>query len=194
MNAMKQNQQQPRRLRVVLPLLVLLSAAMISACTPSAQRRTFGTVIDDQAAEVGIVDTLYSRPEFDQDDHIKAEAHNETLLLAGEVSSEEKKALAGQVASELKSIKRVVNQLDVMPAASTSSRMHNSYITSKINTKLTTSNPLEGFDAGRIKVLTAHRTVYLMGSVTRKEGDAVTEIARSTGGVDKVVKVFDYTD
>lgn len=180
--------------RTVLALAVLLSAAVVSACTPSDQRRTFGTFIDDQAAEVGIVDTLYSRPEFDENDHIKAEAHNEILLLAGEVSSEEKKALAAQVASEMKSIERVINELAVMPAASTSSRMHNSYITSKINSKLTTSNPLEGFDAGRIKVLTAHRTVYLMGSVTYDEGDAVAEIARATGGVDKVVKVFDYTD
>lgn len=187
-------QQHRRKHRAALCLAVLLSAAIISACTPSAQRRTFGTVIDDQAAEVGIVDTLYSRPEFDEGDHIKAEAHNDTLLLAGEVSSEEKKALAGRVAAELKSIERVVNQLEVMPAASTSSRMHNSYITAKINGKLTTSNPLEGFDAGRIKVITAHGTVYLMGSVTRAEGDAVAEIARTTGGVDKVVKVFDYTD
>ena len=86
------------------------------------------------------------------------------------------------------------NELAVMPAADTSGRMHNSYVTSKINTKLTTSNPIEGFDAGRIKVLTAHRTVYLMGTVSRAEGDAVTEVARQTGGVDKVVKVFDYTD
>ncbi|MEE4217913.1 MAG: BON domain-containing protein [Xanthomonadales bacterium] len=191
---MNPNQRHRRKPRAALCLAVLLLAAIISACTPSAQRRTFGTVIDDQAAEVGIVDTLYSRPEFDENDHIKAEAHNETLLLAGEVSSQEKKALAGQVAAQWKSIERVVNQLEVMPAASTSSRMHNSYITAKINSKLTASNPLEGFDAGRIKVITAHGTVYLMGSVTRAEGDAVAEIARSTGGVDKVVKVFDYTD
>lgn len=191
MNLHKQN---PGRFPITLTFSVLLCAAVFSACTPSAERRPFGTVINDQAAEVRVVDTLYSMPEFDAGDHLKAEAHNETLLLAGEVSSEEKKALAGKVASEIKSIERVVNELDVMPAADTSDRMHNSYITSKINSKLTTSNPIEGFDAGRIKVLTAHRTVYLMGTVSRAEGDAVTEVARQTGGVDKVVKVFDYTD
>jgi osmotically-inducible protein OsmY len=30
--------------------------------------------------------------------------------------------------------------------------------------------------------------------VTHAEGDAVTEIVRNIGGVEKVVKVFDYTD
>jgi osmotically-inducible protein OsmY len=33
-----------------------------------------------------------------------------------------------------------------------------------------------------------------MGMVTHEEDDAVTEIARNTDGVEKVVKVFEYTD
>jgi len=88
----------------------------------------------------------------------------------------------------------VVNELEVMPAANTSGRLHNSYLTSKVNTRLVMSNPVPGFDAGRIKVLSAHGTVYLMGTVSRKEGDAVAEVVRNVGGVKKVVKVFDYTD
>ena len=173
---------------------ILATAWMLSACSSGPESRTLGTFIDDQSAEIQIMDTLYSRPEFDERDHVKVEAHNETLLLAGEVSSESKKALATQLASELKSVSRVVNELEVMPPADTSNRLHNSYITSKINAKLVASDPVEGSDTGRIKVITAHRTVYLMGSVTRAEGDAVAELARGTGGVDRVVKVFDYID
>jgi osmotically-inducible protein OsmY len=33
-----------------------------------------------------------------------------------------------------------------------------------------------------------------MGLVTHKEGEAVAEVVRNIGGVDKVVKIFDYTD
>jgi osmotically-inducible protein OsmY len=40
----------------------------------------------------------------------------------------------------------------------------------------------------------AHRTVYLMSTVGKAEGVAVAELARQTGGVEKVVKVFDYTN
>lgn len=174
--------------------ITLLLVSLLAACTPKKDRRSFGTIIDDQSVEVKIIDVLYSRPEFDKSDHIKVEAHNSTLLLAGETKSEENKALATELALQLKSVDRVVNELDVMPAADSGGRFNNAYITSKINSKLTTSNPVKGFDAGRIKVLTAHGNVYLMGTVSREEGHAVAEIARNTGGVNKVVKVFDYTD
>jgi osmotically-inducible protein OsmY len=33
-----------------------------------------------------------------------------------------------------------------------------------------------------------------MGLVRRAEGDAVAEVARNVGGVEKVVKVFSYMD
>ena len=173
---------------------LLCAAALLAACTPAKDRRSFGTVIDDQAVEIKVIDVLYSRPEFGDADHIKAEAHDSTLLLAGEVSSEANRALAGQLAAQLKTVDRVVNELEVMPAADTGGRFNNAYLTSKVNTKLTTANPVEGFDAGRIKVVTAHGNVYLMGTVSRAEGDAVADIVRHTRGVKKVVKVFDYTD
>lgn len=173
---------------------IILCAVLLCACSTSVERRSFGTFIDDQSAEMKILDKLYSRPEFDEDDHVKVEVHNETMLLAGEVSSEANKALATRLASEMKTVSIVVNELEVMSAADTSGKLHNSYVTSKINTKLLTSNPIEGSDTGRIKVITAHRIVYLMGTVSRAEGDAIAELARQTGGVDKVVKVFDYTD
>ena len=173
----------------------LLFCAVLIGCTPAAERRSFGTVIDDQTAEITVLDELYDQTGFDSySDHIKVEVHNGTMLLAGEVGSEEKKAQAGRVAAQLKTVERVVNELEVMPAADTSGRLHNSYLTTKVNTRLTTSNPVPGFDAGRIKVISAHGTVYLMGTVSREQGDAVADVVRNVGGVQKVVKVFDYTD
>jgi osmotically-inducible protein OsmY len=175
-------------------LITLALVAMISACSSGVERRSLGTVIDDQTSEIRILDTLFDQPEFDERDHIKVETHNQTMLLAGEVSSAEKKALATRLASELKTVARVVNELAVMPAVETSGELSNSYITSKVNTRLLFSNPIEGSDTGRLKVITARRTVYLMGSVTRAEGEAVAEVVRRTRGVEKVVKVFDYID
>jgi osmotically-inducible protein OsmY len=34
--------------------------------------------------------------------------------------------------------------------------------------------------------------VYLLGLVTRREADAATDVARTTSGVRKVVRVFEY--
>ena len=173
---------------------LLVLALLIAACSSSPERRTFGTFVDDQAAEVKVLDRLFSHPEFDERDHIKVEAHNRTLLLAGETSSEEKKALASQIAGELKAIDRVVNELAVMPPADLSDKAENSYITSKVNTRLAFANPIDGREGGRVKVMTARGIVYLVGSVTREEGDAVAASIRDIRGVIKVVKVFDYIE
>lgn len=179
--------------RAVL-LLTATLAATLAGCTPPEHRRTLGTTLDDQSVEFRVIDVLYARPEFDERDHIKVEAHNSTLLIVGETQSEANKALASRLAAGMKTVDRVVNELAVAPAAETSGRMHNSYLTAKVNTRLMTSNPIEGFDPGRIKVISARGEVYLMGTVSRSEGDAVAEVVRQVGGVQKVVKVFDYTD
>jgi osmotically-inducible protein OsmY len=41
------------------------------------------------------------------------------------------------------------------------------------------------------KVVTSHGTVYLMGRVTQREADRVTDIARNTTGVQRVVRVLE---
>jgi osmotically-inducible protein OsmY len=175
-------------------LFCVLHLILLTACTPAKDRRTFGTTLDDQTVEFRVIDALYSRPEFGEQDHIKVEAHNSTLLLAGETRSAANKALATEIAAGIKTVERVVNELEVTAPADTSGRMHNGYMTAKVNTRLMTANVLPGFDPGRIKVISARGNIYLMGTVTRAEGDAVTEVVRQVRGVNKVVRVFDYTD
>jgi osmotically-inducible protein OsmY len=48
------------------------------------------------------------------------------------------------------------------------------------------------FSPNHVKVVTEAGSVFLMGLVTQAEGDAAVEIARSTSGVTRVVKVFEY--
>ncbi len=177
-----------------ITLASVLMASVLTACAPAGQRRSAGTILDDQTYEARAIDVLFSRDEFGTDDHIKVEVHNATLLMAGETRSEANKQLATELTSQLRGIKRVVNELEVMPPSTAAERLNNSYMTSKVNSVLTTKNPVAGFDATRIKVLTARNIVYLMGTVTRAEGDAVAEVVRNIGGVSRVVKVFDYTD
>ena len=48
------------------------------------------------------------------------------------------------------------------------------------------------FNAVHVKVVTEASVVYLLGIVTEAEADDAVEVARTTGGVRKVVKVFEY--
>ena len=70
------------------------------------------------------------------------------------------------------------------------SRTNDSYITSKIKTSILAN--IQELDGAQVKVVTENSVVFLMGLVTREQADKVTEIARTTDGVKKVVKLFEY--
>lgn len=190
MSATKNNGSQ----MVKILAATIVSLSLLTACLPSEKKRTPGTVLDDQTIELTAYNSIFRNDNFDNRDHVKIEAHNGTILLAGETKTEENKALATKIASETNGVKNVVNELAVMEKASAGSLLDNTYITTKANSILLAKNPIEGVASSRVKVITARKIVYLMGTVTREEGDAVAEVVRNIGGVEKVVKVFDYVD
>ena len=63
-----------------------------------------------------------------------------------------------------------------------------------MRTALLDITSMPGFDASRVNVTMCDGTAFLMGSVRHEEADAVIQIVRDVNGVDKVVKVFEYTD
>lgn len=174
-------------------LALLIALLTLSACADHARRST-GTVLNDQSLEYDVISNIRSNPAFGEDDHIKVEVHQGVVLLAGETISEENRLLATKLAEEPRLTERVVNDLKVGERAGFGGKLDNSWLTTKVNSILVTENPLPGNDATRIKVVSSQNTVYLMGIVTREEGEKVTEIVRNIGGVEKVVKIFDYTD
>ncbi len=172
---------------------VLISVFVLSACAEHA-RRSVGTVIDDHTLEYSVIDKIYSDPHFGQDDHIKVEVKQGVVLLVGETASNENRELATRLVEELKLTRRVVNDLQVGERVRLGGQISNAWLTAKVNTVLVKKNPLPGFDASRIKVVSSQHTVYLMGLVSHEEGDSVAEIVRNIRSVKKVVKIFDYTD
>jgi len=171
----------------------MLAILLMTACV-SNDRRSAGTVVDDQTLEYNVINNIYSDPSFGQADHIKVEVQEGTVLLAGQTVSEENKKLATRLAEAVPMTKRVVNAVVVGTSADTMDKLDNTWLTTKVNTRLATANVVPGWDATRIKVVTSVNTVYLMGIVTREQGTELAEIVRNIGGVEKVVKVFDYLD
>lgn len=88
-------------------------------------------------------------------------------------------------------IRQLVNEISLSGKSTVASRMNDSWITGKVKTTLFKEIEL---DATRVKVITEYGKVYLMGLVTRKEGKAAANVARSVSGVSRVIKVFEYLD
>jgi len=177
----------------IVILVMLISILTLAACS-GHERRSTGTVLNDQSLEYEVIGNIRSDPSFGEDDHIKVEVHQGVVLLAGETVSEENRILATRLAEKPRLTERVVNDLKVGKRSGFGGKLDNSWLTTKVNSVLVTENPVSGNEASRVKVVSSQNTVYLMGLVTREEGKAIAEVVRNIGGVEKVVKIFDYTD
>jgi osmotically-inducible protein OsmY len=111
--------------------------------------------------------------------------------LTGEAPSTEAKADIEKIAREVANVRGTFNEITVGPVTALSTRANDSYITSKVKARF-----LDGrrFNPVHVKVVTENGTVYLMGIVKRQEADNATEIARTTSGVTRVVRVFEYQE
>jgi len=179
--------------KVIPTAITILALIVLSACTtPTEKRRTTGAVIDDTSIEIAAQNYIDYSEFFDSNDRIIAVSVNGRLLLAGEVSSKEKRQRAAKIASQIKAVKLVYNELHIGPQASANTRLNDSFLTTKINTSLVKQNRIEGLDSARINVTTSQGVVYLMGLVSRAEGDVVAEVTSNIQGVKKVVKLFEY--
>jgi osmotically-inducible protein OsmY len=159
-------------------------------------RRDTSSVIGDRRIALGAGDAINRDKDFmHSDNYVKTIVYNGVVLLCGQVHSEELKQHAQSIVANLEGVKRVVNELEITdePQGFWRRREDNA-MTARVKTALLDITSLPGFDPTRVNVTTVHGTAFLMGMVSHEEADATVDVARNVGGIDKVVKVFEYTD
>ena len=156
-------------------------------------RRSFGTVIDDNVLEIRVSDALFGDGAFDRSSRIRVVAYNGWVLLAGEVQAPQRVELATELVREVDGVIRLFNELSPEPKAGLGRRNSDRWMSTRVKTSLGGVD-LPGFDVTRVKVLTTRGVVYLMGLVSREEGNAAVEEARRVRGVERVVSIFQYID
>ncbi|MFZ1324887.1 MAG: BON domain-containing protein [Candidatus Contendobacter sp.] len=153
-------------------------------------RRTSGTVVDDQTVEVKLDGAL--NQSLAPDNHVNITSYNGVVLLSGEVGSEEIKQQAEMIARSIEPpVREVHNELAVAPPSDFSSRSNDTFLTTKVKTALITIHNIPGFDPTRVKVVTERGIVYLMGLVSPEEADAAANAASQVSGVSQVVTLFE---
>jgi osmotically-inducible protein OsmY len=166
---------------------VLVGAGAASALSMSEDRRSSGAQIDDQSIEWRAASRIGER--FGSKVHVNVTSYNRAVLLTGEVPDERVRGEVDSLVRGVPSVQGATNELVVAEATSLGSRTTDSYITSKIKTRFLDASR---FNAMQVKVVTEAGVVYLLGVVTDKEAEDAVEIARTTGGVRKVVKLFEH--
>ena len=175
----------------VLTLSGCFGAALVGGAATGAlianDRRPPEVVLGDERVELNAMQRLNKA--LGERTHLSVTSYNYTVLLTGEVADQNMKAEAERLVGQVERVKAVVNELGVGAPSSLSSRGNDTYLTGRIKASFVSANR---FNANQVKVVTERGIVYLMGLVTKKEADDATDIARSTPGVQKVVRVFEY--
>ncbi len=156
----------------------------------ASDRRSAGAMIED--------DTIESKSQKRIDEkykdtaHVSVTAYNRFALVTGTAASEEAKMDIERIVGSIPNVKGIANEVVVSNASSGfGASSGDARITGNVKVRFVKS---PAFKADHVKVVTESGVVYLMGLVTRAEADAASDIASTTSGVQKVVRVFEYID
>jgi len=188
-----------KHLLFALVTAVIGASTLLSGCVPlvvagaaagtalvATDRRSVGAQADDEAIELKVGNNIGTG--YGDRVHVNVTSYNGIVLLTGEVPTPDIVASIGDVARTTAKVRVVHNEIVVAAASPLGSRSNDSYITSKVKTRFVEKNK---FSATHVKVVTDRQVVYLMGLVKRDEADNAAQIASTTEGVLRVVKLFE---
>jgi osmotically-inducible protein OsmY len=165
----------------------IIAGGGVAAYTSLEDRRTTGTQLDDNSIESRASTRIGDR--FGERAHVNVISFNRAVLLTGEAWDEATRADIEKVAAAVPNVRSVTNEVQVSGLSSATSRANDTAITAKVKGRFVN---VKGLNPLHVKVVTEAGVVYLLGLVTESEAETATELARTTSGVRKVVKVFEY--
>ncbi|GAB4128692.1 MAG: hypothetical protein Fur0040_11620 [Sideroxydans sp.] len=173
---------------VLVVLAVLAGCAQGGSPAGASERRTAGTVLDDQDIERKAQQRIADK--FAATVQVNVTCFNRYALITGQVPNETAKMEIERIVGGIPPVKGIANELQVV-AKPVIGPDHDGAISNDVRSRFGGS---KAFNRDHIKVYTQNGVVYLMGIVTHAEADAASEIASTTNGVQKVVRVFEYMD
>ena len=178
-------------LAALVPVLAgCVGAAVVGAGAAGAliyaDRRQAETIMTDEGIEIRAGNRISDK--FGDRVHVNITSYNRTVLLTGEVPDAGVKAEIEKITAGVPNVKAISNELQIGALSSLQNRSNDAYLTSKVKARFIDANQ---FATNHVKVVTENGVVYLMGLVKQRESASAVEIARTTAGVLKVVRVFE---
>ena len=162
----------------VIAAAVLVTTA---ACSGTRTRESTGEVIDDAVILSSVKSKLVSDPRTDAHE-INVDVSRGVVQLNGFVDSQDEKSRATIVATEVKGVKEVQNNLQISPPKETlGEHFDDSVLTAKVKAALIGNADTK---AHQINVETSNGVVQLSGFVNNEQAkSAATAVAMSVTGV-----------
>ncbi len=180
-------------------LLVIALAAALQGCVGVAavgvgagvasalDRRTTGAQVDDEGIELRATNRISER--FGDRVHVNVTSFNRSVLITGEAPDAKTRDEIDKIVAAVPNARAVTNDMEIRANTTLGNRANDATITGKVKARFLDARK---FNALHVKVVTERSVVYLLGVVTEAEAADAVEIARTTEGVRKVVRMFDF--
>ena len=182
--------------------IIALSASLLLGCattstqegagpSTSTERRNLQAMADDETTALAISKSIYTDENLRHNVHINAHSYNGVVLLTGEAPNEALRSQSIEHARHITNIKRIHNEIRISPKADLRSRSYDKWLSTKVKAKLIGEKKINAIN---VQVIAETKSLYLMGLVSRAEGQIASDIARRVSGVKEVITLFEYTD
>ena len=175
--------------RITFLTVTLAASLMLGACS----NRSIGNKIDDQFLDPDVSSAISeAAPDLSSPtSHIVTSSYNGVILIAGQTPRADLKERAGQAARSVQGVIKVHNELQIMEPTSLIVRSNDALLTSKVKTLMLADASVP---SSRIKVITENGVVFMLGIVTRQEAASATSVVENAAGVQKIVRLFEYSN
>lgn len=165
----------------------LLVGTAAVATRSATDPRSVGTQVDDGTLELRVANALGRDKKLASNSHINAMAYQGKVLLMGQATNQQWADRAKQLANKVEGASTIYNEIRISPLASLGTASTDSWITTKVRSKLLASDKVK---SSNVKVSTEKGEVFLMGLVTTEQGKAAADIASRVNGVRRVSTAF----
>lgn len=184
--------------RLLAAVLAAAALPLLQGCFPAvatgvaagtllvADRRVSENYLADEAIELRAIGRINDR--YADKVHVNVTSFNKQVLVTGEVPDAAAREGVGRLVQDVPNVRSVHNELQVAGHSSFTARSNDTFLTTKVKSRFVEANR---FSPNHVKVVTEAGVVYLMGIVTAAEAAAAVDIARTTAGVQKVVRIFE---
>jgi osmotically-inducible protein OsmY len=150
-------------------------------------RRTVGAQTDDRSIELKAASRLGDA--LESAGGITVTSYNRRVLLKGQAIDAQSRRTAESIVAKIENVRSVQNELAIGRRPSLSSSASDAALTTRVRTSLLEAKDLQ---SNAVKIVTESGVVYLLGIVTKPEGDRFAELASRVSGVLRVVTMFEY--
>ncbi|MGP1929331.1 MAG: division/outer membrane stress-associated lipid-binding lipoprotein [Arsenophonus sp. ER-BJ3-MAG3] len=187
------------------PIIIICSSLLLQGCFSAVvigsaaiaaksvtDPRSIGRQIDDGTLEVRVTTAINKDKEIIHNTRIIVIAYGGKILLIGQAPDLSLAERAKWIATNIEGVQIVYNEIRQAVPVDFGISSKDTWITARIKSQIFIKSDLVKLLT--VKVITENKEVFLLGILTKEEGEDVTKIVSETDGVKRVITAFTYID